>query len=164
MVSAQIKIVIEDDAVPVIQFMEKEKYWLGEFPDDLVSFYLGVGRPPQRQTTIAHMLRDADKSGKDYIALQQLLHGVCYSLPVDMVGQVLARMNRNEAADYAIGNSLRQLTDRPIIYPVFSLVDHADLPSVEQHPSVPSSRHNTSCDRKKSFYTLLGIKTFYNLR
>lgn len=58
------QIFIEDDAVPVIQFMEKAKYWLGEFPDDLVSFYLGMGRRPQRRTTIAHMLRDVDKSGK----------------------------------------------------------------------------------------------------
>ena len=123
-------VIIEDDAVLVNGFNEKVTAWLNRFPDELLSFYLGTGRPPQYQNEIAGMLVEADRTNGDYIALSKLIHGVCYSLPVNKVQQVLSRWNQTLAADYAVGDAF----GNRVIYPCYSLVDHADTPTVERHP------------------------------
>ncbi len=127
-------VVMEDDALPVVGFRDKASAWLKRLPDDLVSFYLGTGRPPQYQGQIAHSLRRAEQWREAQISLSQLIHGVCYSIPVNQVGAVLSKLPASGAADFAIGNAWQQVTRRPIIYPVRSLVDHDDGPSVEVHP------------------------------
>ena len=127
-------VVMEDDALPVDGFCNKADTWLERLPDDLVSFYLGTGRPPQYQGQIAHLLRRAEQWREPYISLPQLIHGVCYSVPVDKVEAVLSKLPAHGAADFAIGNAWQQLTRKAVIYPVRSLVDHDDLPSVEVHP------------------------------
>ncbi len=127
-------VMMEDDALPVNGFRDKADHWLSGLPDDLVSFYLGTGRPPQYQGKIAHLLRRAEQWRELSISLPQLIHGVCYSVPVDKVGFVLSRLPASSAADFAIGNAWQRLTRRPVIYPIRSLVDHDDGPSVEVHP------------------------------
>lgn len=127
-------VVLEDDALPVNGFCEKADHWLNWLPDDLVSLYLGTGRPPQYQGQIAHLLRRAEQWREAQISLPQLIHGVCYSIPVNKVGAVLSKLPSTGAADFAIGNAWKQLTRRPVIYPVRSLVDHDEGPSVEVHP------------------------------
>lgn len=42
-------VVLEDDALPVRGFRDKLTGWLARFPGDMLSFYLGTGRPPQYQ-------------------------------------------------------------------------------------------------------------------
>ncbi len=126
-------IVMEDDALPIASFLPMAGWWLDRFPEDLLSLYLGTGRPPQWQRTIAHMLRNADEMQLSYIALPQLLHGVCYSPPAGKVVALLAAMPMNRPADYAVGDAWRQVGRRAVIYPVRSLVDHDDGPSVEKH-------------------------------
>lgn len=74
-------VVLEDDALPVLGFSEKVTDWLTRFPDDMLSFYLGTGRPPQYQKEIAGMLVEADRVNADYLVLRKLIHGVCYSPP-----------------------------------------------------------------------------------
>lgn len=123
-------VILEDDAVLVNGFTEKVTAWLRRFPDELLSFYLGTGRPPQYQNEIAGMLVEADRTNGDCIAMSKLIHGVCYSLPVNKVQQVLSRWNQTLAADYAVGDAFGSR----VIYPCYSLVDHADLPTVERHP------------------------------
>lgn len=123
-------IIIEDDALPVREFRIRAQDWLERFPDDLCSFYLGTGRPPQYQQQIAASLIDADKRRGDYITMDRLIHGVCYSPPVSGIPKILRDWNRTKAADYAVGDAL----GRRVIYPCYSLVDHADLDTVERHP------------------------------
>jgi hypothetical protein len=54
-------VVLEDDALPVHGFTEKVTTgWRGS-RDDMLSFYLGTGRPPQYQMQIAERLIIADK-------------------------------------------------------------------------------------------------------
>jgi hypothetical protein len=69
-----------------------------------------------------------------YIVLPRLIHGVCYSLPVDGIGRVLDRLHRfgdaDEGADFLIGRAW----GRDVVYPVESLVEHRDAESVERHP------------------------------
>lgn len=127
-------VIVEDDALPVDGFRDKAVTWLKRLPDDLVSFYLGTGRPPQYQGQIAHLLRRAEQWREEQITLPQLIHGVCYSIPVDKVGAVLSKIPSSGAADFAIGNAWQQLTRKPVVYPVRSLVDHDDGASVEVHP------------------------------
>lgn len=123
-------VVLEDDALPVQGFTEKVTYWLARFPDDMLSFYLGTGRPPQYQKEIAGMLVESDRVNADYLVLNKLIHGVCYSPPQGRLARMLNAWNKTLAADYAVGEAF----GGRVIYPCYSLVDHADLPTVERHP------------------------------
>lgn len=123
-------VILEDDALLVDGFIEKVAVWLGRFPDDLLSFYLGTGRPPQYQLEVATKLIDSDQRQTDYITMSRLIHGVCYSIPQHRINDVLTRWNSAKPADYAVGDAY----GGRVIYPCYSLVDHADLPAVERHP------------------------------
>ncbi|HBL5399020.1 TPA: hypothetical protein LR346_000125 [Enterobacter hormaechei] len=123
-------VILEDDAVPVHGFIGKVTDWLARCPDHLLSFYLGTGRPPQYQMQIAERLIVADKTRADYITLSRLIHGVCYSVPPQHVQRVLSRWDNSKPADYAVGDAW----GGSVIYPCYSLVDHADGEPVERHP------------------------------
>ena len=123
-------VILEDDALPLPGFTESAGDWLIRFPDNLISFYLGTGRPPQYQQQIAASLIDADKRQGDYIMMDRLIHGVCYSPPVIGLSRIMQNWNRTKAADYAVGDAL----GGKVIYPCYSLVDHADGVTVERHP------------------------------
>lgn len=123
-------IIIEDDALPVPGFTDKVTDWLARFPDNLCSFYLGTGRPPQYQAQIAERLIAADRTRADYITLPQLIHGVCYSVPPQHLPRVLERWDSSKPADFALGDAW----GAPVVYPCWSLVDHADGEPVERHP------------------------------
>lgn len=123
-------VIIEDDALPVVGFPAQAAEWLTRFPDSLVSFYLGTGRPPQYQMQIAERLIVADKTRADYITLPRLIHGVCYSVPPQHTCRVLSRWDNSKPADYAVGDAF----GGSVIYPCYSLVDHADGEPVERHP------------------------------
>lgn len=123
-------VILEDDALPVLSFADKVAEWLSRFPDDLLSFYLGTGRPPQYQSEIAAKLIDTDRQQADYITLNRLIHGVCYSVPRLKLKQVISRWNHGSPADYAVGDAC----GGAVVYPCYSLVDHADTATVERHP------------------------------
>ncbi|WP_196094568.1 hypothetical protein [Enterobacter roggenkampii] len=123
-------IIIEEDALPVEGFRDKAQDWLARFPDGMLSFYLGTGRPPQYQKEIAGMLVDADRVSADHLVLSKLIHGVCYSPPQGRLTRMLNAWNKTLAADYAVGEAF----GGRVIYPCYSLVDHADIPTVERHP------------------------------
>ncbi|QWR81951.1 hypothetical protein G4U62_16230 [Cronobacter sakazakii] len=123
-------VVLEDDALPVHGFTDKVTDWLSRFPNDMLSFYLGTGRPPQYQKEIAGMLVDADRVCGDHIVMSKLIHGVCYSPPQGTLARMLSAWNKALAADYAVGEAY----GGRVVYPCYSLVDHADLPTVERHP------------------------------
>lgn len=123
-------VVIEDDALPVDLFYTPVSNWLKRFPDSLISFYLGTGRPPQYQILIAERLIVADKTQADYITLPRLIHGVCYSVPSQHIERVLSRWDSSKPADYAVGDAW----GGSVVYPCYSLVDHADGEPVKRHP------------------------------
>ncbi|ENB7665301.1 hypothetical protein ABIN12_004112 [Enterobacter cloacae] len=123
-------VVLEDDALPVEGFTETVTDWLARFPDDMLSFYLGTGRPPQYQMQIAERLINADKVRSDFIMLQRLIHGVCYSIPPQSISRVLSQWDCSKPADYAVGDAYGGV----VVYPCWSLVDHADGEPVERHP------------------------------
>lgn len=122
-------VVIEDDAMPVDLFFTPVTNWLKRFPDSLISFYLGTGRPPQYQMQIAERLIVADKTRADFITLPRLIHGVCYSVPHQHIERVLSRWDSSKPADYSVGDAY----GGAVVYPCYSLVDHADSEPVERH-------------------------------
>ena len=122
-------VIMEDDALLLPGFTDSVREWVTRFPDNLISFYLGTGRPPQYQQQIAASLIDADKRRGDYIMMDRLIHGVCYSPPVSGLSRIMQNWNRTKAADYAVGDAL----GGKVIYPCYSLVDHADGVTVERH-------------------------------
>ncbi|EEG5781524.1 hypothetical protein G3F67_004336 [Salmonella enterica subsp. enterica] len=123
-------VVLEEDALPMQGFTDKVTEWLVRFPDDMLSFYLGTGRPPQYQMQIAERLINADKVRSDFIMLQRLIHGVCYSIPPQSISRVLSQWDSSKPADYAVGDAY----GGAVVYPCYSLVDHADGEPVERHP------------------------------
>lgn len=125
-----ISIIMEDDAIPVKDFKSKALKWINRFPDNLISFYLGTGRPPQYQSIIKNLIKETNK---DYIILDTLIHGVCYYLPKYYIKPILERINNNKQIDFFIGDTYRKLSNKPIIYPILSLVDHRDKDSIEKH-------------------------------
>lgn len=135
-------VVLEDDAMPVRGFREKLTGWMARFPDALCSFYLGTGRPPQYQLEIASKLIAADKARSDFITMPRLIHGVCYSVPPKHIPKVLDRWNYSKAADYAVGDAY----GGPVIYPCYSLVDHADAQPVE-----PARDNQPRLERRKAW-------------
>ncbi len=116
--------------LPVAGFAEKMADWLDCFPDQLCSFYLGTGRPPQYQLEIATKLISADRIRADHIAKQRLMHAVCYSVPPVLLPELLLRWEAGKPADYAVGDA----SGGPVVYPCSSLVQHADGEPVEKHP------------------------------
>lgn len=122
-------VIMEDDAIPVVGFIEKAQAWFDRLPSELISFYLGTSRPPHYQARVDNMTKYAAQIGQDFIRLNQLIHGVCYSLPVGAAADVLPRMRLVEA-DFAIGAAW----GRGVVYPIESLVEHRDTKPVEQHP------------------------------
>lgn len=125
-------VVMEDDAIPVVGFMEKAQRLADAHPDDLISFYLGTGRPAEWQDWIDDAIAQHAVDG--CIAIARLLHGVCYTFPPAQAQRLLDGLKRLDgrvkAADTAVGRAW----GGRVIYPVESLVQHRDQGSVEQHP------------------------------
>lgn len=124
-------VVIEDDAIPVVGFVERAEAWHSLIPDAVFSFYLGTGRPSQWQSTVDELVSNARVMDDDYIAMPRLLHGVCYSLPPGAASRILDRLrDYSDGVDIAIGRAW----GKPVVYPLESLVEHRDDGSVERHP------------------------------
>lgn len=116
-------IFMEDDAEPVPGFAGKALEWIEKMPNNLISFYLGTGRPPQFQGHIKSRIAE----GAELISFGTLIHGVCYTIPAKHLLRIAARIHSNLPADYAVGAAWGNM----VVYPVRSLVDHADEMPVE---------------------------------
>lgn len=119
--------IVEDDALPVDRAVELAEAWADWYPNELLSFYLGTGHPREWQALVDDQLN----GGTDVVCLPKLIHGVAYSLPQRVVRHVLDAMEAGPA-DFAIGDAWVKLTGRPVVYPVESLFDHDDGPSIVQ--------------------------------
>jgi len=119
-------IIIEDDAIPVENFINKAALWLMRFPEHLVSYYLGTSRPPQYQPAVTEMIKAADKVGRDHILFKRLIHGVCYSVPKKDIPATLERMDMDAAADFSIGDAWMSVSQKEICYTIYSLTEHED--------------------------------------
>jgi hypothetical protein len=118
--------IVEDDAIPCTDFIEALQEVVDDFPDNLVSAYLGTGRPVMFQEVIPKML----EQDPEFVMFPYLLHGICYSLPSKDVPRVVEWLDKipvNVPVDLEIGLAYAG----NVVYPIPSLVDHKDEARVE---------------------------------
>ena len=125
-------VVLEDDAVPVDGFREQLAQALAVAPAPIVSAYLGRQRPPQHQPRIASATEQADAQGASFILADHVLHAVALAIRTELVADMLANL-RVMPIDQAIGVWARKRHHR-VAYTWPSLVDHADTPTLINHP------------------------------
>ena len=94
-------IIMEDDAIPVVDFERKAQEWFDHYPHDLLSFYLGTSRPRDLQPMVDERVRIADEQGRRQLQMPTLMHGVCYSIPEHDLPKIVQRLEQR-------GNNIRE--------------------------------------------------------
>ena len=125
-------IVLEDDAVPVDDFRRQAEQALVMAPSPIVSFYLGKRRPPHWQNRICHAVAQAANDDASWIISTHLLHAVGYAIRTELLPSLLDHTSARPSDEH-ITNWARRF-GHVISYTFPSLVDHADLPTIVDHP------------------------------
>lgn len=121
-------IIMEDDAVPVSDFLPFVKYYTSYLDGSIISFYLGTSRPKDWQRKVDELV--AESRYQKFIILNKFIHGVCYTMSKDNYKLAAERYNVNRPADFAIGECF---PGKPLLFVKESLVEHLDGESVESH-------------------------------
>src|SRR5262245_3025519 len=133
--------VLEDDAVPVVGFLEQFEAALTCAPEPIVSLYLGRDRPPQYQKAIERAIERADADPEVcWIVAPRLYQAVGVAMVAELVADMVTYTARkayfpidDAIASWALRNSYRVAHTWP------SLVEHRDGPSVA-HTFRPAGR------------------------
>lgn len=112
-------VVLEDDAIPVKPFQEELAKVLRVAPSPIVSLYLGRGRPPHWQPSIARVAaRD-----ENFFMANTLLHHVAVAIKTPLVSKILAERDSMLPIDESIGRwAFGHRID--VAYSNPSIVDH----------------------------------------
>lgn len=132
---AEWHVVMQDDAVPVPQITDRVRAALTYAPRGLVSLYTGTGRPKSVQAAVGRAIARADENGTAWLAHPKLLWGVAVAMPTALIPGFLAWGERVHAP-YDQRLSMFGYTHLPTfaMYTWPSLVDHADGPTLLDHP------------------------------
>lgn len=125
-------LVLEDDAEPVEDFRDQLHSALVMAPSPVVSLYLGRKRPPHWQKRIGLAITEAKHTDASWILSTHLLHGVGYAIKTELLPSLLGHTS-TLPVDQHIGDWCRRF-GHLISYTHPSLVDHADLPTIVNHP------------------------------
>jgi len=132
--TADFHLVLQDDALPVPEFLEHASAALEHRPGDLVSFYLGTSRPPQWQAAVDDACMRAEDAGAAWITAPVLLHGVAVAIPTAAIPTLLTWCELSTIPyDQRIGMHWRINLRRPVYYSWPSLVDHHDTATLVDH-------------------------------
>lgn len=125
-------VILEDDAEPVDDFRDQLTHALPLSPSPIVSLYLGKKRPPHWQLRIERALKEAKTVDASWIVSTRLLHAVGYAIRTELLpsllGHVTARPVDEHISDWAMQYG------HTVAYTIGSLVDHADIPTIVEHP------------------------------
>lgn len=137
--------ILEDDALPIPEFLQQLPMALKHAPSPVVSLYLGRTRPAWYQKKIAHALVGCSHPGADdpvefstpWVVADRLLHCVGVVMRHEVVEQMMPLLpelvrHKNDAIDEAI-TAFCKMQALPVSYTVPSLVDHADDRSLAIH-------------------------------
>lgn len=129
-------IVLEDDALPVKDFRTEVAKALDVAPTPVVSLYLGTGSPKCWQTHITRGLAQAQRKGAHWLVCRNMLHAVGIAIRTPLVPNMIRGTQwRTAPIDERITAwSVKTLGTQHVSYPVPSLVDHADWPTLINHP------------------------------
>lgn len=127
--------VLEDDAQPIKDFRTQLHQALTAAPTPVVSLYLGTGNPPQWQHRIKHATIHADKANAAWITTNRLLYGVAVCTYTSLIPAMLASIERDQQISPLLpfDQAARNWASR-IGFTWPSLVDHADTPTLINHP------------------------------
>lgn len=121
-------ITIEDDALPIDDFLVLAHQAIALRPNDPIGLYVGRQRP--RGLRVAWATAKADELGASWLSCNELLWGVATAFPAADIPGLLAHDGASDRLyDQRVGSYYRSL-DRPVYYTWPSLVDHEDGPSV----------------------------------
>lgn len=129
-------VVFQDDALPINNFDTHFKNAVEHLPTTgVVGLYVGISRPPQWQERIDAAITASDATDAAWIKARVLLWGVCVAIPSDRVLDMLDGASRIPLPyDQAIGWWANHEPEPvPVYYPSYSLVDHADWPTLIRH-------------------------------
>jgi hypothetical protein len=123
-------VILEDDAQPVAQFTTQLSAALPMSPSPIVSLYLGRSRPPHWQSRIRHAL--AAITDESWLISTHLLHAVGYAIRTDLLPSLLSHSSTLPSDQHI--SSWAKRFGHTIAYSVPSLIDHADMPTLVNHP------------------------------
>lgn len=129
-------VVLEDDAVPVMSFRTAATAALKHAPSQIVSLYLGQGRPAQLLDRMKQAVTRADREDASWIMYDGTIHAVGIAIRgPDLVEEMLNKTACYKGPiDQRISMWLRQF-GLIAAYTFPSLVDHADVETViSRHP------------------------------
>ena len=129
-------IVLEDDVLPCNDFRSEAAHALRWVPldSDVVSFYMGMQRPPHWQDRVASALAKADETQACWIVGDYVLHGVALAMRHEHAAKMVhAVRHSRRPIDEAISVWCRAFGHR-VAYAVPSPCDHLDMPTIIQHP------------------------------
>ena len=133
--AASWSVVMEDDALPVRGFSSQLKQVLHAAPTPIVSLYLGRGRPPHWQSSIALSVT----TPACFFRGPALLHGVCYAIRtglipgcLEKIEYLVTRKDDPMPIDEAISEWARVSRYR-VCHTWPSLVDHRDTGTLNDH-------------------------------
>lgn len=122
-------VVIQDDAVPIPSFVREARKAVAIRPDDIISFYVGTGRPYQAE--VRQAVEEAKAAGVAWLEARRLFWGVAVVYPVVLVPAMMKRADKMPGVPYdeRMGAAL-SIFGKKIFYTWPSLVDHIDGPTV----------------------------------
>ena len=125
-------VVLEDDAVPAGDLREQLSLALPMAPSPLVSLYYGRKRPPHWQKRMAAAHAEALTDDANWIIGTNLLHAVGYAIRTELLPSLLDYTTTLPVDQHI--SQWAKTYGHLISYTHPSLVDHADLPTVVNHP------------------------------
>lgn len=128
-------LILEDDAMPVINMTGQLRKALTAAPTNIVSLYLGRSRPPQHQQAIHNAIAKAHADDACWITSTHCLHAVALAIRTPLLTPLANHLaTRNWLPiDEAI-TSFCHTTKQHIAYTVPSLIQHPDvLPTLVKH-------------------------------
>lgn len=125
--------VLEDDAQPVAGFAEQVDVALAAAPTDIVSLYLGTGRPLRWQERMAHATDQSDEDGAHWITSTHLLHAVAAAIRSELRDDWLSFAHRNTQPIDERMSAWCRARGHLVSYTSPSLVDHRDGPTLVSH-------------------------------
>lgn len=126
-------LVLEDDAEPVPNFRAQAGAALARVPNgvDVVSFYLGTGRPKQwMDDHVPQAVAAAKREDAHWILADVVIHGVAVAIRGMYIPKMLLRtMGSRRPLDEAQTQWCRRF-GHDVAYTWPSLVNHADVPTI----------------------------------
>lgn len=125
-------VILEDDAVPIPRFRSQLGQALISAPTPIVSLYLGRQRPPWAQKPAEKATSLADERNADWIVASHLLHGVGYAIRTHLIPSLMNYWTPLPVDQHI--TAWAQSQGHLIAYTWPCLVDHADQPTIVDHP------------------------------